>query len=53
MSGQAQDTTLIFQPYVEGPASSFDLLAIAPFLLAAMVVAGLRRMKRSHRRDDE
>jgi len=39
-----------FEPSVTAaPVSSYDLMAIGPFVLAAVVVAGIRKMRR--RRD--
>jgi hypothetical protein len=35
-----------FEPMIVGPVSSYDLMAIGPFLLAAIVVAGVRKFKR-------
>lgn len=36
-----------FEPSITGaPVSSYDLMAIGPFVLAAVVVAGIRKMRR-------
>jgi len=35
-----------FEPMIVGPVSSYDLMAIGPFLLAAMIVAGVRKFRR-------
>jgi len=36
-----------YEPSVIGaPVSSYDLMAIGPFVLAAVVVAGVRKMRR-------
>lgn len=36
-----------FEPSVTGaPVSSYDLMAIGPFVVAAVVVAGIRKMRR-------
>ena len=35
-----------FEPMIVGPVSSYDLMAIGPFVLAALVVAGIRKLRR-------
>ena len=37
-----------FEPSITGaPVSSYDLMAIGPFVVAAVVVAGVRKLRRS------
>ncbi len=40
------DTLNGFEPMIVGPVSSYDLMAIGPFLLAAMVFAGIRKLRK-------